>query len=447
MEACSLSSGLHRYGADWTVYATSLRIGRVLFNLKRCKIMKKFPVLLILLLTSVGATTAVGPPDWPQWHGPDRTAISTETGLLKTWPAKGPDVTWTIANLGEGYGSVALKGERIYVQGVKDRQSSVFCLNRADAKTVWVTPLGPRLGQDKGPGPRGTPTVENDKLYALTENGDLGCLKTSDGSVVWHKNILKEFGGRNPKWLISESPLIDGDRVIVTPGGEGASIVALDKNTGKTIWTTKELSDEAAYSSCVATDVGGVRTIVGFTGQAGVGVRASDGKLMWRYEPVSNRTANIATPIVSDNKVFYSSDYGTGCVLLGLSAQEGEVKTSQIYFSKEMMNHHGGLVLVDGYLYGYHNSILTCMEFATGKTMWRDRAVGKGTLTYADGRLYLLSEDNVVGLAEATPAGYHETGRFRIADQGWPSWAHPVVCGGKFYIRNQGTLGCYDVKQ
>ena len=410
------------------------------------KYASRFALLLSLLVSQTGAGIPVTQSDWPQWHGPNRTAISTETGLLKTWPAGGPPVVWSISNLGEGYGSVAIKGDRIFVQGVKDSQSSVFCLNRADGKTIWVTPLGPRLGQDKGPGPRGTPTVETDRLYALAETGDLACLKISDGSIAWRRNILKDFGGRNPKWLISESPLIDGDRLIVTPGGEGASIVALDKASGKTIWTTKELSDEAGYSSCIAADIGGVRTIIGFTGRAGVGVRASDGKLMWRYEPVSNRTANIATPIVYDNKVFYTSDYGTGCALLGLKAEGGEVKAEEIYFSREMKNHHGGVVLLNGYLYGFNSAILSCVEFATGKLVWRDRSVGKGTLTYADGQLYLLSENNVVGLAEASPAGYKETGRFQIADQGWPSWAHPVVCGGKFYIRNQGTLACYDVK-
>ena len=410
------------------------------------KYAKSFALLLTLLLAHTRASTPVPETDWPQWHGPNRTAISTETGFVKTWPAAGPPVVWSIAGLGEGYGSVAIKGDRIFVQGVKASQSSVFSLNRADGKTVWTTALGPRIGQDRGPGPRGTPTVENDRLYALTEAGDLGCLKTTDGTIVWQRNILKDFRGHNPKWLISESPLIDGDRLIVTPGGEGASIVALDKATGKTIWTTKELSDEAGYSSCIASDIGGVRTIIGFTGQAGVGVRASDGKLMWRYEPVSNRTANIATPIVQDNKVFYTSDYGTGCALLGLKAQGGEVKAEQIYFSREMMNHHGGVVLINGYLYGFNNAILTCIEFATGKMIWRDRSVGKGTLTYADGLLYLLSENNVVGLAEASPAGYKEAGRFQIADQGWPSWAHPVVCGGRFYIRNQGTLACYDIK-
>ncbi|HSF23097.1 MAG TPA: PQQ-binding-like beta-propeller repeat protein, partial [Blastocatellia bacterium] len=310
----------------------------------------------------------------------------------------------------------------------------------------WVKQIGASLGQDRGPGPRSTPTIDNDRLFALTENGDLGCLKLSDGSVVWSRNILKDFGGRNPKWLISESPLVDGNRLIVTPGGDGASIVALDKTTGKTVWTTKELSDGAGYSSCVVADIQGVRTIVGFTDRAGVGVRASDGKLMWRYEPVSNRTANITTPVVHDNKVFYTSAYGTGCALLDLKAEGGEIKAREVYFNREMMNHHGGVVLINGYLYGFNNAILSCIEFATGKLVWRDRSVGKGTLTFADGQLFLLSENNVVGLAEATPAGYREKGRFQIADQGWPSWAHPVVSAGKLYIRNQGTLTCYDVK-
>lgn len=403
-------------------------------------------LLLLLFLAQTKASGPIADADWPQWRGPNRSGIATETGLMKTWPASGPSVVWSISGLGEGYGSVAIKGDRLFVQGAKASESAVFCLNRADGKTIWVKTLGSKLGQDRGPGPRGTPTIDGDRLYALTENGDLGCLKLSDGSIVWARNILKDFGGRNPRWLISESPLIDGAHLIVTPGGEGASIVALDKMTGKTIWQTKELSDEAGYSSCVLADIQGVHTIVGFTGRAGVGVRASDGKLMWRYERVSNRTANITTPVVFDNKVFYTSAYDTGCALLSLKAEGGEVKAEEIYFNREMMNHHGGVVLINGYLYGFNNAILSCVEFATGKTVWRDRSVGKGTLTFADGQLFLLSENNVVGLAEATPTGYHEKGRFQIADQGWPSWAHPVVCAGKLYIRNQGTLACYDVK-
>jgi outer membrane protein assembly factor BamB len=288
--------------------------------------------------------------------------------------------------------------------------------------------------------------VDGDRVYVLTENGDLACLKAADGTAVWQRNILKDFGGRNISWLISESPLVDGDHVIVSPGGPGAGIVALDKMTGNTVWASRELSDEAGYASPVVADVYGVRTVMTLTGEAAVGVRASDGKLMWRYRPVANRTANITTPLFFDNKVFYTTAYGTGAALLGLTAQGGEIKAQEIYFTREMQNHHGGVVLVNGYLYGFNNSILTCLDFATGQTMWRNRSVGKGSLTYADGHLYLLGEDNQVGLAVAAPGGYEEKGRFKVADQGLPSWAHPVVSGGRLYIRNQATLTAYDIK-
>jgi outer membrane protein assembly factor BamB len=288
--------------------------------------------------------------------------------------------------------------------------------------------------------------VDDDRVYVLTENGDLACLKTQDGTSVWQRNILREFGGRNIGWLISESPLVDGNHVIVTPGGRGAGIVALNKMTGATVWTSKDLSDEAGYASPIVADVQGVRVVMTLTSQAGVGVRASDGKLMWKYGRVANRTANITTPVFSGNKVFYTSNYDTGGALLGLTAQNGEVKAQEIYFTREMQNHHGGVILVNGFLYGFNNSILTCLEWATGKMMWRHRSVGKGSLAYAEGHLYIQSEDNVVGLAEASSAAYREKGRFSIADQGLPSWAHPVVTGGTLYIRNQRTLAAYDVR-
>ncbi|MPZ20205.1 MAG: PQQ-binding-like beta-propeller repeat protein [Luteitalea sp.] len=405
--------------------------------------------LVLWLTTALASATIATPadePDWPQWRGPDRTGLSEETGLLTSWPDGGPKVAWSVDGLGAGYGSVAIQDDRIFLQGTDGKNSVVFALNRADGTQIWMTALGPTLEQDRGPGPRGTPTADGQQLYVLTEAGDLACMSVKDGTIIWQRNILKDFGGENPNWHISESPLIDGNHVIVTPGGEGAGIVALDKGTGKTVWTTKELSDPAGYSSCLVAEVQGVRTIMGFTSRAGVGVRASDGKLMWRYEPVSNRVANIATPIIHDDKVFYTSAYDTGGALLGLKAENGEVRAEEVYFSRDMQNHHGGVVLVDGYLYGFSNMILTSMEFATGKTMWRDRSVGKGTLTYADGHLYLFGENNVVGLAEATPKGYNEKGRFEVADQGLPSWSHPVVVGGKLYIRNQGTLAAYEIK-
>jgi outer membrane protein assembly factor BamB len=403
-------------------------------------------LVAVVALAGLAGAQPVSLNDWPQWRGPNRDGVSTEKGLLQQWPQSGPARVWVISGLGGGYGALAISGDRVFVQGLVNRNSIVSVVNRADGKPLWSKAIGGASDNDRGPGPRATPTVDGDRVYVLSENGDLMCLKVQDGTQVWQRNILKEFGGHNIGWLISESPLVDGDHVIVTPGGRGAGMVALNKMTGATVWTTKELSDEAGYSSPIVADVQGVRTIMTLTGEAGVGVRASDGKLMWRHTKPANRTANVATPIFYDNKVFYTSNYDTGAALLGLTAKNGEVAAAEIYFTREMQNHHGGVVLVDGYLYGYNNSILTCLEFATGKMMWRNRSVGKGAVTYADGRLYLLGENQTVGLADASASGYTERGRFRIDDQGWPTWAHPVVSGGRLYIRNQGTLTSYDVR-
>jgi outer membrane protein assembly factor BamB len=404
--------------------------------------------LIVAATVIVGASALHAAPDWPQWQGPDRTRISKETGLLKEWPTGGPRLIWTANELGSGYGSMSVAGNRVYLQGARGDKSFVIALNRADGKEVWSKALGPvetKMRSDRGAGPRATPTVDGDRLYVLTENGDLACLKI-DGSILWQLNILKEFGGQQLQWLVSESPLIDGPHVVVTPGGPGAGMVKLDKMTGKTVWTSKDLSDTAAYSSITVADVQGVRTYMTFTASAGVGVRASDGKLMFSYPNAANRTANVATPVYADNKVFFASAYGTGGGLLNLTVQNGEVAATEAYFTREMKNHHGGMVLVDGYLYGYNDLILTCIEFATGTLMWRDRSVGKGSVTYADGHLYVQSENNLVGLAEATSTGYREKGRFEIPDKGQPSWAHPVISDGRLYVRNQDTLLVYDIK-
>ena len=306
-------------------------------------------ILAAALTTSAAGQTSPGG-DWPQWHGPDRTNVSKESGLARQWPAAGPPMAWSVGGVGAGYGTVAIKDDRIFVQGSAGGRSVVYALSRADGKGLWSKALGPAGRNDRGSGPRSTPTVDGDRVYVLTENGDLACLKSQDGSAVWQRNVLKDFGGRNINWLLSESPLVDGNNVIVTPGGQSAGMVALDKMTGQTVWVAKELSDEAGYASAIAADVSGVRTIMTLTGEAGIGVRAADGKLMWRQRNVANRTANIATPVFSDNKVFYTSGYGTGAALIGLTAQAGEVNARELYFTREMQNHHGGVVLVNGFL-------------------------------------------------------------------------------------------------
>jgi len=393
--------------------------------------------------TFLPAQTTTG--DWPQWRGPDRTGVSRETGLLQEWPSGGPAVAWSASGLGAGYGTVAVKGTRVFVQGLRGRQTMLHSLDRGDGKYLWSKNLGSGGGNDRGSGPRSTPTLDGDRVYVLTETGELFCLR-EDGTQLWQRNILREFSGSNITWLLSESPLVDGDRLIVTPGGRQAGLVALDKMTGKTIWAAKELNDDAGYSSVVPVEVQGIRAYTTFTSAAAVGVRASDGKVMWRYPQAANGTANITTPVVHGNQVFYTSGYGTGAGLVSLRAQNGELVAQETYFTRGMQNHHGGVVLVNGTIYGFSNAILAALDFATGKTLWQNRSVGKGSVAYADGRLYMLSEDNVVGLAEVTPKGYRETGRFQIADQGLPSWSHPVVSGGRLYIRNQNILTVYDVR-
>ena len=403
------------------------------------------PTTLIFLVTLT--TTAIWGADWPQWRGPERTGLSTEIELLKNWPDGGPPRLWSYQGLGAGYGAVAVQGEQIFVQGKQEKSSFLFCLNRLDGRKLWAKKLGEGLSHGRGGGPRSTPTIDGNRVYAFSENGDLACFETHQGNILWRRNILKDFRGRNPYWLLSESPLVDGPRVIVSPGGPQASVVALDKMSGETIWESKELSDGASYCSAIIAEVEGLRIIITYTDNAVVGLRASDGKLMWTYQPAANGTANVATPVFHEGKVFLTTAYGTGCALLDLTRQQDSIKAREIYFNRIMQNHHGGVVLVDGFIYGFSKSILTCLDFKTGNRLWRHRSIGKGSIVYADGHLYLLGENHVVGLAEATPDGYRETGRFRLADSGWPSWAHPVISGGKLYIRTQGTLTCFDIKR
>lgn len=406
-------------------------------------------ILVLVTVVVCHRVVAAAGADWPQWRGPARTGISTETGLLQQWPPNGPPLAWSTRNLGTGFGSVAVAGDRLFVQGLRDGQSIVSAISVADGRSLWSKALGPGGENSRGSGPRGTPTVDGDRVYVLSENGDLYCLKP-DGTELWKKNILREFGGQNLNWLLSESPLVDGDQLIVTPGGRNATMAALNKMTGATIWRSRGLSDEAAYASPIAADVvtgaEKVRVYMTFTAEAAVGVRAIDGKPMFKYQQVANSTANVATPIFFDNKVFFASNYDTGGALLGLRAENGEVRAQEIYFTREMQNHHGGMVLLDGYLYGFNNHILTCLEFATGKLMWRHRSVGKGALTAADGRLYVMSEEHKVGLVEVNPREYKEHGRFSLEDTGHYSWAHPVVSGGHLFVRNDTTLLKYDVR-
>jgi len=340
---------------------------------------------LVLLCLSKAAAQAG---DWPQWRGPNRDGISKETGLLKEWPTDGPPLVWTATGAGNGYSSLAISGGKIFTMGIRSGREYVIAFDVATGKEVWATANGGVFSNDRGDGPRGTPTVDGAQLYALGGNGDLSCMDVKTGKVVWTMNILQKFGGENPRWGISESPLIIGEKVLVNAGGPNASVIAFNKKDGSVIW--KSQSDGAGYSSAMPVQIGNTTQIVFFTDQRALGVDLKDGKFLWSYPRASNDVANVATPVVRGNRVFVSSDYGTGAALVEIKA---DGSAQEVYFTKEMRNHHSSSILIGDYLYGFSSGILTAMKFDTGAVVWKDRSVGKGSLVYADGNLYALSEN------------------------------------------------------
>jgi outer membrane protein assembly factor BamB len=407
-------------------------------------VMKRFAIVtMILSLSTVASNRAFD--DWPQWRGPKRDGISIERGLLKTWPAAGPPVAWRTTGAGEGYSSFSAAHGRLYTLGARGDTEYLMAFDANSGKKVWEIAHGRRFSNDRGDGPRSTPTVDGDRLYTFGASGDMSVVDAATGKVFWKMNLLEKFGGSNIQWGLSESPLVLADRILVSPGGRGAAIVALNKTDGSVIW--KSLGDEPGYSSAVLHEASGMREAIYFTAERALGVDVETGKLLWSYNQVANQTANIATPIVRGNHVFLSSAYGTGAALLELTPAPNKVTARQVYFTRDMRNHHASSVLVGDYLYGFSDAILTAMKFDSGQVAWRDRSVGKGSVIFADDRLYLYSEQGVVGLAEANPTGYREHGRFQIRAGSLPTWSHPVVSNGKLFIRDQDNIYAYDVRQ
>ena len=405
---------------------------------------------LVCVLATISAVllcsqARAGAPEWPQWRGPERTGVSTETGLLKEWPTAGPAKIWTTTGLGEGYSGISVKDGRIYTMGASDGGDAVIALDFKTGKQLWATKTSDKVFNDgRGNGPRCTPTCDGSVLYAEDAFGNVVCLEAATGKQLW-KIALTDLGGKRPNWGFAESPLVLGNALIVTPGGRGGAIAALDKKTGKLIWQSKEVTTGAAYSSPVYAELGGKKQIIQGLAARLVSVDATNGKLLW---DMKNGMADIycTTPVVAGDVVVGTSGYNKGTGAMRVNAQGAQ----SAWFEPSFGNHHGGVVLVGGYLYGLFDggrgSELKCVDPKTGKVVWSNGSVGKGSLTCADGMLYLLSEGNTVGLAEATPDGYKEHGRFKIPKSGKPSWAHPVVVNGCLFICDQDTLTCYDVK-
>jgi outer membrane protein assembly factor BamB len=415
---------------------------------------------LLFLVTCLPALVLLDAPaapalDWPQWRGPDRNDISKENDLLKDWPKDGPKLLWTYKEAGAGYSGPSVVGDRFYSMGADDKQEFVFCLDVKEGTKVWSVPVGERLQNGWGDGPRSTPTVDGDFVYALAGRGNLVCLNAADGKTVWEKSLVTDLGGGVPGWGYCESPLIDGDKVVVTPGGGKGAVAALNKKDGEVKWRSRGFTDGAQYSSLVIGNCGGVKQYVQMTGKSVAGVAADDGRLLWRHE-CSNPTAAIPTPIVDGDLVYSTSGYSAGCRMVKVTANgNGTLKAEEVYADKDMSNHHGGVIKVGDNLYGYSDSGgWMCQKLADGKVVWKEnRKLGKGCLTCAGDRLYLYSEnDGTCVLIEPSPDGWKEHGRFKIPEQtklgrkGGHIWTHPVVANGRLFLRDQDLIYAFDVR-
>jgi len=414
----------------------------------------KIAIALSLLL----APGLVIAKDWPNWRGPAHNGISEESGLDLDWPEDGPELLWQVDGCGKGYSSVAVADGKIFTIGNKKGGEHLTAFREKDGKELWSTQFG-TAGHSNG-----TPTVDGDLVYAIGKDGDLVCCKVSDGKKVWSKRFDKDFDGKMMSgWGYSESPLIDGDRLICSPGGKDAMIVALDKKTGNEIWAceVEDLGDKgkdgAGYSTVVISEGAGIKQYVQLTGRGLIGVRAKDGKLLWNYNRVANGTANIPTPIVSGDHVFASTGYGTGAVLLKLSKRGATgVKAEEEYFleSNTLQNHHGGMIRIGDHLYTGHKhneGFPICVEISSGDVLWggdeRGPGSGSAAITAVDGHLIFRYQNGIVALIEATPDEYRLKASFKPVHQEKESWAHPVVANGRLLLREQDKLMCYDLSK
>ena len=410
--------------------------------------MSKPSAFIILLLLSL-STVLIRAGDWPQWRGPDRNDISKETGLLKQWPEGGPKRAWLFKDAGLGYSGYSIASGKLFTMGARDNKEFLIAVDVKDGKELWSTPIADTLKNGWGDGPRGTPTVDGNRVYALGGQGTLICANVSDGKEQWHAT-MQSFGGKTPGWGYTESVLVDGKQVVCTPGGPQGAIVALDKQTGKLLWQSGDFTDGAQYASIIAADLNGARQYVQLTMKSVVGLNSTDGKPIWRAN-WPGRTAVIPTPIQRDGFVYVTAGYGVGCQMVKVGSGN---QLSRVYTNKVMKNHHGGVILVGNHLYGHSDGPgWVCQDFKTGTEVWVSKNLGKGAIAYADGMLYLLEEGSgTVALIDASPQGWKERSRFKLEPQTTRRnpqghiWTHPVISNGELYLRDQELLFCFDVK-
>lgn len=415
-----------------------------------------------LLLTPVVVVSLwLSASDWPQWRGPERNGVSKEVGLLKEWPAGGPKLLWQVNDIGDGYSTPVVVGNRIYVMSNRGMDNEfVEALSTQDGKVLWTTRVGNVGNPDQNPSypkARSTPTVDGNFLYALGSDGDLACLEIASGKVRWLKNLRKEFGGKPGEWAYAESPLVDGDAVVVTPGGAQATMAALNKKTGEVIWKSAiPGGDEAGYASAIVVQAAGRKQYVQLLSKGIVGVDAKTGQFLWRYSEAAKGPAQMFTPVARGEYV-YGGALGVGGGMVRLKTDGTGVAAEQVYFVRGLPNGPGGAVLVGDHIYGTESGKkLVAAEFATGKIKWQDESLGWSSIAAADGLLYLHGTNGDVALIEATPEGYREKGRFTPPAQpqkktvGVPypesAFAYPIIANGTLYIRDLGTMWAWDIK-
>ncbi|MDB5340741.1 MAG: hypothetical protein JWN70_6360 [Planctomycetaceae bacterium] len=400
--------------------------------------------------------------DWPQWRGPRRNAVSQETGLLRSWPEGGPRVVWQASGVGSGFSSVVVSRGLVFTMGKQEADVIVSAIQADTGKTAWTRKIGTTQRN-----PCSTPTVDDDRLYALDPDGELVCLNSLTGDILWQRSFLEDFAGRMMSGRgYGESPLVDGENLICTPGGPDAALVSLNKRTGEVVWKSKlpELGsagrDGAGFSSIVPLEVAGVRQYVQLVGRGVIGVAAADGRFLWGFNSIANGTANIPTPVVRDDLVFAANGYNAGSVLLQIvpeaippgSPPAFKAKVVYELTSSQFQNHHGGVVLVGDRLFGGHgnnNGLPTCLDFKTGEILWKRRGpgVGSAAVVYADGHLCFRYQNGLVALIAAADSGYQLNGTLEVPGAGGDSWAHPVIANSRLYLREQDTLWVYDLKR
>jgi outer membrane protein assembly factor BamB len=395
----------------------------------------------ILSILSILSIVSISHADWLQYRGPNQDGISSETGLADAWPETGPEEIWR-KPLGAGYSSITVADGKLYTMYSSDADEWVVCIKADTGDELWKQRTGKIFKDSFGDGPRSTPTIDNGKVYVVGTHGALMCLDAGTGGIVWQLDMVKEFGAVVPKWGISVSAVIDGQKLFVIAGGtDGKCVVALDKDTGKTIWTG--LNDAASYSTPLLMEIGGVKQLACFTVKGVFGLARDDGRVLWEYPWTTKYDINATTPILDGNKLFIGSGYDSGSALIAISQEDGKWKAEEVWRSELMKNQFQSSVLIDGYLYGFHNKVMMCMKFDTGEAQWEERGLGHGCVLPADGKAIVLGEKSQLILAKIAPDGYQAISQANVLNG--KTWTIPTIVDGRMYMRDEKEIVCVNI--